>query len=683
MSVHSSYDSRRNGLGAALSLLLFAGCDKEDPKPNAEAPRVALRAFADCTEMRSYLSEVIVETLVLSQYGGYYGGRGDDWDLGGEDATNDTGDAGGDDGGGEDAPDDYTGTNVQEEGVDEPDMVKTDGSYLYIAQNQELAVVQSWPVEDLALTSLLDLDGYPSGMFLHGDYAIVFSYAYDEELFDRTGSGTRLDLVDLSDRVNPEVVRTIQIEGTQASARMIDGDVYVVLNSDLGIPDEAWDLLDTVELPEVDWDASAMVYEMAADDARETLRPYVEAMVEDWELADVLPRYTDALAGEEAEPAVLHDCTDLYAPSDTTRFGVLTIAHLDLGDDPTTGDMSAIGLLAEGWTVYASSTNLYTATTSYYAWWGWDDLEITSDVHKFSLGGNVPVFYEASGRVPGWLPSQWAMSEYDGYLRLATTLESDSETEDAGTRITVLGQTGEDLEEVGSVGGIAEGEDIYGARMMQDKGYVVTYQQIDPLWTIDLSDPTNPTVAGELEVLGYSSYLHPLDEDHLVAVGMAGDEWGGTTGVAVNVFDLTDFANPALLHQYEVSTDSDGWSYSEALWDHHAFTFDDGVLTIPAYSYDYSSGDYDWWSGAVVMDVDVTDGISERGRVDHSDLLDSSECLYDEYYEGYCDDYAYATLRRSVYIEDYLYTISDYGVKVGALATPETELGSVVFHPAE
>lgn len=685
MSVHHNASSRHPASLAALSFLFFAACDKEETKPAADVPRVALRAFADCTEMRSYLVDVVVESLVQAKYGGYsdYDGRDEVWETAGDVSSDDTGGAGG----GEEAPeepDDYTGTNVQEQGVDEPDIVKTDGSYLYIAQNQELAIVSSWPAEELALSSLLDIDGYPTGMFLNGDTAIVFSYdESDEDLYDRTGSGTRMDLVDVSDRAAPEIVRTIRIEGSVASSRMIDGDVYVVLNSDIDVPDEAWDLLDTVELPEVDWDASAMVWEMAADEARETLRPYVESMVGDWDLSEILPRYTDELAGEDGEPELLHDCTDLYAPADTTRYGVLTIAHLDLAEDPTTGEMDAIGLLAEGWTVYASQQNLYTATTSYYSWWGWDDLEITSDIHKFSLGGNVPVFYEASGRVPGWLPSQWAMSEYDGYLRLATTLWNDTETDEAGTRVTVLGQTGENLEEVGSTGGIAPDEDIYGVRMMEEKGYVVTYQQIDPLWTIDLSDPTSPEVVGELEVLGYSSYLHPLDDDHLVAVGMAGDEWGGTTGVAVNVFDLTDFANPVLLHQHEISASSDGWSYSEALWDHHAFTFDEGVLTIPAYYYDYSSGDYEWWSGAVVMDVSVADGVSERGRVEHSDLLAEAECVYGEDYEEYCEEYAYATLRRSVYIEDYLYTVSDYGVKVGALATPETDVAHIVFHPAE
>ena len=161
------------------------------------------------------------------------------------------------------------------------------------------------------------------------------------------------------------------------------------------------------------------------------------------------------------------------------------------------------------------------------------------------------------------------MSEWDGHLRVASTNINwwwgwNENTQEEGNNLTVLQDNNEgELVVTGSITGIAPGERIFASHMFGAKGYMVTFEQIDPLFTIDLSDHSNPTLVGELKIPGYSSYLHALGEDHLLAVGMDGDMDGNLTGLAVNVFDVSDFANPTLAHQYTLD-EGDGWAWSEA-----------------------------------------------------------------------------------------------------------------------
>jgi uncharacterized secreted protein with C-terminal beta-propeller domain len=257
------------------------------------------------------------------------------------------------------------------------------------------------------------------------------------------------------------------------------------------------------------------------------------------------------------------------------------------------------------------------------------------------------------------------MGEHDGYLRVATTefdwwWGTDDGQQDEGSVVSVLEQRGGSLVTVGQVDGIAPGEQIYATRFMGDKGYVVTFEVIDPLFTLDLSDPTAPRIVGELEITGFSSYLHPAGDDHLLAVGMEATPEGQILGLAVSLFDVSDFANPALADRYLVELEEDQWSWSEAMSDHHAFTYHRGVLSIPA----YIAGPDEWFGGLVVIDVDLDDGLTELGRIDHSTLATPDR---------------YPHVRRSVYIEDYLYSLSTLGLKVSRLREPSVTIAEVPF----
>jgi uncharacterized secreted protein with C-terminal beta-propeller domain len=292
---------------------------------------------------------------------------------------------------------------------------------------------------------------------------------------------------------------------------------------------------------------------------------------------------------------------------------------------------------------------------------------MTTSIHKFILDPSQPepVRYAASGEVTGWILDQFSMSEHDGYLRVAST-EFDwwwggtPDVEQASS-VTVLADAGRGhLREVGHVGGLGPGERIFAVRFMGSRGYVVTFEQIDPLFTLDLSDPGNPTVVGELEVTGFSSYLHPIGDDWLLAVGQEADAEGRVLGLAVSIFDIRDFANPTLAHRYLIEGDDRTWSWSEALSDHHAFTYHRGVLSVPV----YISGEEGRFSGLLMLTVDPEKGIAELGRIDHQDLTKS--------------DYR-AWMRRSVYIEDAVYSLSSAGVKVNSLEDPTVELAKVPF----
>ncbi len=649
----------------ALAPLLFLpllGCPP--PELVGDPPPVGSEAYllkiASCDELHDEAVDAWTETLIRSRYG--YGG----WDLAEDDAPTSG-----------DGPTDYSETNVQEEGVDEPDLVETDGEHLYVLQGGELTILDSWPAEDTAVVSRLALDSSPWSMFLAGDRIVTFGFVQEAFPSDedwRTRGGMRVHVIDVSDRANPSVLRTIDLDGWMADARRIGDDVYVVLDTWLGMPSELWELAwdESLNLPEPDWEADDEEQEALRAEARGILHPLVEAFAADIDAEDLLPRKLDS---DDPGVAPLMSCSDVYKPRDRGEVSLLSVVHFDLGQN--SGDVSATGLLSDGWTVYASAENLYVARSSWWWWWGWGDLDLTTHIHRFHLAGGDTT-YEASGEVPGWMLNQFSMSEHDGLLRVATTDQDwwwgtpAEDAEEPGNNVFVLQRSGTSLDIVGEVRGIAPGERIYASRFLGERGFLVTFLQIDPLFTLDLSDPRDPRVVGELEVPGYSAYLHPFEDEHLLTVGMDGDEDGTLTGFSVSLFDVSSLPAPSLTDRITVGSD---WGWSESLWDHHAFTLHRGVLSVPAYWWDDDGG----FSGLLVIAVDP-EGLTELGRVNHADLVADSVCVYD--WEDACvDEYWYAQVRRSVVIEDWLYSISDYGVKVTALEQPQDEVARALFRP--
>ncbi len=691
---------QRTVVASLLAVIALAACNPDaqyqDPPTRTDA---SLERFNSCGALEGGFVDAFTEELVAWRYGYWYDVMMED---GGSPPTNDS-----------DGPSDYSTTNVQEAGVDEPDIVKTNGNYTYVIDpswygNNSIHIVQTWPIADTAEVATVELEGYPYSMFLSGTKLITYSYVYDLPTSDadpnRYGYGTRISIIDVADPENPEELRQIDLEGSLTDARMIDADVYTVVNTYAYTPPAINDLLNDPSLPDNSdyWQKTEDEQAAIREEARRIWRPQVAEIVGSMDVTTLLPRMWDHAPGELVDPEPISACTDVYHPQGISRPSMLTVAHLGIDDDDGT-DVSTTTLMADGWQVYASTDALYIAQSSWWWWWGWGNLDQTTNIHKFALEG-ANTTYVASGTVDGWIGDQFSFSELDGYLRVATSdfwwwgCWGDACTENPdppANNVFVLQESGAALNVVGELTGIAPEEMIQATRFLGNKGYMVTFQQTDPLFTIDLTDPTNPEIAGELVMPGYSSYLHPVGDDKLLAVGMAGDDTGNITGLKVTLFDVSDFANPRIADELDLSAGE--WSYSEALWDHHAFTYHNDNLSLPFYTYtwDEANGTSDSFSGILSIDVDTTNGtLDEVGRISHDDLVADSVCLWDEYWVdyypsgtpdfSYCDDdyYWYASVRRSVVIEQNLLSISDYGIKVTDLADPTDEKARVLFYPA-
>ncbi len=689
--------------GALLLTGLGCGLEHTGPGgpsgPSQRVSEIALSPAQSCDEVKDHLAEALTENFLQEYYSGWYG-----WDMA-EPAADESGS---DSGGGDDrsdSPSEYTDTNVQEVGVDEPDIVKTDGDYIYAVLDGSLQVLRSWPPEDTARVGQFEFDdsAWPRSMILKDDLLAVFSHVWNGYYYTPEGewvmpeerfSGTRISLFDISDRTNPTPVRQLDIEGNMVDARAIDGRVYAVTNTwlrDLHM----WNYWDEIEgIPEADYEDSDEERDAKRLEARPLVYEHIRADLDERDVSDWMPRQRIVDAeGEIALSSTLYECTDLYIPAVVAELGVLNISYFEM-DDKTTIDST--GLVARGWQLYASRDNLYIAMSSrsWWWWWGWgSNQQNEAHIHQFALPADDKPQYMASGRVDGWILNQFSFSEYDGHLRVATTdnrwshnPETGEFEDEGGNHIIVLKREGGELVEVGSVRDLAPTERVYSARFMGDKGYVVTFRETDPFYSIDLSDPTNPQMTGELKIEGFSSYMHPLDENHLLAIGRDGDEFGNMTGVHLQVFDVSDMSDPIRTHHHVISTG--GWSsYSEAMWNHRAFTYQPrlGVLAIPMSIWDQG----DQFSGLMLFDA-TAEGIEEIGRVDHSDLVAQEWCLNNGYAID-CDPGFephhpwWSHMRRSVIMsdhntgEEFVYSLSRTGMKVNDVFDTEHTFSSVLF----
>lgn len=539
-------------------------------------------------------------------------------------------------------PSQVSGTNVQEAGVDEPDVVKTDGTLLATTVGGALRLLDVSDPADPTVLSRTALDGWEAELLLAGDRLLVLERTgidgiaplaqqfEDARIAGWGGDATTITQYDVSDPADPVVERTWNVAGAYVSARLVDGVARIVVQ---GNP--------SATLPFVY--PSTPAAEEAAEAAN---RAVIEAStLEDWVPALVT---TDA-SGAVTDESLVAPCDRLYRPSSFSGFGVVAVLTADLGadgDGPGLGDGAGVGVLSTGETVYATAESLYVATNRWTPTTRTDEQgqeewggEQSAEVHQFALDGAAPADYLASGSLPGRLIDQWSLSEHDGHLRVAVT-------EDAGqsvSSVVVLRRAGDRLEEVGRVGDLGRDEQIYAVRFMGDRGYVVTFRQIDPLYALDLSDPTAPAVTGELEIPGFSSYLHPVGEHLVLGVGQEGTDEGRILGGQVSLFDVSDPAAPQRLATLSLGAGAS----SEVEYDHRAFLHWEGLALLPysSWSWDDQTGEGSESAGAV--GIDVVDGtLVERGRITQEGVV-----------------------RRSVVVGDRLLTLSEQGLLSSDLAT--------------
>jgi len=663
------------------SALLFSGCSDRDVGIGGR--RSVLQAFQSCGDLERSL-----ETAALDQIGrSYYWGWGWGWGRGGAlegDAQFDG--AEGAEGEGEAPPaptngGEFTGTNVQELGVDEADFVKSIHPYIYVLHGQKLVILDGDPAEETSIISETDLEGWPSQMFISGDLALVLGDgAYQDGGFEGMWRpqvlATVLDLG--SDRTAPSVVRQSRIDGGLIGARMVGSSarvvtsyytpVYDLIDWDVDVgrpvpqpPDCGWEEPDPMGWGS-DCDAEWERYEreMAAyEEARiQAVRSANEERIRALSLNDLLPQIETTVDGSETTGAV-SECTSFYRTTVESGYGLVSVNTFDL-DNPA-DELDATTVVGDYGIIYASKDQLYLAMAQYPEWTdGWPangEVLQTTAIHQFDLSAPRVAPYIASGEVAGRLNNSFSMDEHGGYLRIATTV--DRATQDWGVSrdntFSVLAPNEGLLEVVGRIEGIAPDEQIYSARLFDDEGYLVTFRVIDPLFAIDLRDPANPVITGELKIPGFSQYMHPLGSDHLLTVGVDADEGGFTEGLQLSIFNVSDPAAPELAF-----TEPLGQGYSEAQYEHKAFTFkptsetgDEGILALPMSNWDTGGG-----AELLVFDVSATTGFRSMGSVDHSDLFTNPE-------DAYC---WLRDVRRSVMSEDHVYSISYGGYKVNPLA---------------
>jgi len=521
----------------------------------------------------------------------------------------------------------YSTTNVQVAGIDESDTVKTDGEYIYIVVGSQISIVKAYPpeqMENVTVLALSDILGFESanvsasisGLYLFEDKLIVvlsifhWSYwywysEYADYYLDLTSTQRAIvSVFDVSDAHDPVLEFSYGVSGYELTSRMIDSKLYLVAQWGVAMVENAtFPPLFYVGNESSEFDIDWIHYDPNASDSNSFIN-ILSVDVRDGTFAccSLIATYASVVY-------MSHEA--LYLTIQKWEGEVILAER----EDVTTDEMEAIPEME------------YTARTTIY---------------KILVEG-LSMTPAAAGSVNGWLLNQFSVDEYEGYLRVATTT-SWTNRENAVYVLT------SDLTPVGALTGLAPSEMIYSARFLGDTLYLVTFRQVDPLFVIDLSDPAEPRVLGELKIPGFSSYLHPVDENHVLGIGYLNNT------VKITLFDVSDPSQPIEQSTYVVGDPLSmyTWARTSAADDHKAVLFDleRGLLVIPVdivYIYGYTGATL-LPSGAYVFDISVTDGLALRGTIVHDEL----------------GDYLWVT--RSLYIGDSLYTVSPCIVKANSLA---------------
>jgi len=568
---------------------------------------------------------------------------------------------------------DYSTTNIQVEGVDEGDIVKTDGKYMYVLSRTDGKVrivdVQN-PTEPRIVSTVTVENFYGSELYIAGSTLVVIgttSVPYPDypgrpiPLGDGPADAkiaspliyppiyhtqkTTAILFDVSDRVNPKETRRVSIEGYQISTRLKRNSLILVLSAG-----PRW------------WG------------------PYMEKRTTTAEA--LIPVFDDSARAVKDRPVA--GCTDITILPRVPRPQYMVVASVPLTGN---GEVDREVILGDGQQVYVSEDNLYVAATEWQYFWmerGTPATEKTN-IYRFSYAPGS-VTFEAQGAVPGHLLNQFSMDESGSSFRVATTIgetwsEMGSVSRPSRNNVYVLNSS---LETVGSIEDIAPGETIYSVRFIGDRAYMVTFKKIDPFFVLDLSNPRNPTILGKLKIPGYSDYLHPYDENHILgfgkeAVDSGKDDFAWYQGMKVALFDVSDVSNPRELHKVTIG---DRGTDSPLLRDHKALLFDRerNLLAFPVQVFELTDAQKSQpndgsaygspvFQGAYVFDLTLGGGFDLRGKISHynaEDFIKSGSVWY-----GYGKD-----IERIVRIGESLFTVSEGMLKANELDSLQ-EQGSV------
>ncbi|MFA6489180.1 MAG: beta-propeller domain-containing protein [Candidatus Micrarchaeia archaeon] len=705
--------------------LLFAGCANPQPPLPPATESGSLKSFQSWDDISSF-----VQSSGYSGHGYYGANRGGVmWDAvlatGAPSAKSS-----------EAAPQtpgatDYSKTNVQVEGVDEADIVKSDGKYIYTVlgtsgyydgnQQGKIAIIDAYPASGMETVSETAIDGGVQEIFIYKDKLVVFGNIYKNNAIppEMPARCSRcilppyysqgfafMKIYDVSDRANPLLVKEIETKGSYSDSRMIEGKVYAIFNDyvDRGYPVPLY-AVDGVEKqveatdvkyfdsPDDNYQYSTFVgLDLSEINKAETRKiimmgagqnlfvsqenMYVTytgygSYVPQWKAYqetywDILPNATKAKIAEIDAMDISDWRKDRLKVASAQQFSESYLYNESRKDFISAAQRSILESVLDDKLQSAASTQAASGERTV--------------INKISLDGFA---YLAKGEVPGHALNQFSMDESNGYFRIATTsgqltggwgrMAGGSEQPSTTNAVYVLDSK---LAITGSLEGLAPGEKIYSARFMGSRLYLVTFKKVDPLFVIDLSNPAKPALLGKLKIPGYSDYLHPYDENYVIGLGkgaVAAEEgdFAWYQGVKLSLFDVRDVAHPVEAAMVEIG---DRGTDSYALSDHKAFLFDraKNLLVIPItlakidrsqYAGELPANAYGSFvfQGAYVFNVTPEGGFSLRGTITHADeeeLMKSGE-----YY------WSNSNVKRSLYMGNYLYTVSDRYVKANDLGT--------------
>ncbi|MBA4459927.1 MAG: beta-propeller domain-containing protein [Nitrosopumilaceae archaeon] len=583
---------------------------------------------------------------------------------------------------------DYSTTNVQVENVDEPDYLKNDAKYVYIVSQNTLSIIDAYPAESakLVLKIALDIESqWIQNMFLNDDRLVIFYNGQSQEeiipQFDfiprpSYSPVTHALIVDVSDKENPEILKDYTIDGHFRDARMIGDYAYFVTNKNI---DHQYPRLPIImESAEPLMVPDAFYFDNVERFSNFNTLTAIDIFGDTITSETFLMGYSGTIYVSENNFYLTYQQNlpyGFYEESSRDRFFDVVVPLLpqDLQNKikAIKGDSSLSS--ARQWTEISEvlqdsynqmsqsqKENLFEkirkALADYDAKIQQESLKTI--IHKISIDGDK-LEYQAKGSVPGRLLNQFSMDESNDRFRVATTTEYYSQYSGM-MRSNAVYVLDEDLKILGGLDEIAPDESIFSARFIGDRLYLVTFQQIDPFFVIDLSSDT-PKILGELKIPGFSNYLHPYDDDHVIGVGRDTKEIGNDRvqqlGVKVALFDVSDVSNPMVIDDYIIGDSS---THSEALNNHKAFFFDKrkNLLSIPISSDTDSlegitekriAPDWNRWNGFYILDLDVKNGIDLKGTITHTEN--------DTRYYGMGNS-------RTFYIEEVLYTVSDSMLKM-------------------
>ncbi|MGH1521773.1 MAG: beta-propeller domain-containing protein [Nitrosopumilus sp.] len=595
----------------------------------------------------------------------------------------------------------YSTTNIQVENVDEPDYIKNDSKYIYVVSKNTLSIIDAHPAEsaELILKIALDIESqYIENMFLNENRLVIFYNGQsDDEIIPQYdfiprrsySPVTHALIVDVTDKENPTILKDYSIDGHFRDARMIGNYVYFVTNSNIDYQYPKLPVILEDSIPRMT--PSAFYFDNVEQFSNFNTLTAIDIFGDSINSETFLMGYTGTFYVSENNFYLTYQQNipgGFYENSSQNRFFDVVVPLLPANiqnEIQAIQDNSTINTTTQWIKISEIMQKSYNtmdkndkeilfekirgALNEY-------DAKIQEDtrktiIHKISIDEDE-IEYVAKGSVPGRLLNQFSMDENGDRFRVATTTEYYTQYQGT-TRANAVYVLDEQLSIVGSLDEIALDESIFSARFIDDRLYLVTFQQIDPFFVIDLSTDT-PKILGELKIPGFSNYLHPYDEEHIIGIGRDTKEIGDNRvqqlGIKIALFNVVDVNNPKVADQVIIGDSS---TNSESLYDHKAFFFDkrNGILSIPINGNmnnlnDVSNSkkiapEQNRWSGFYIFDLDNIEGFTLKGTVTHSS-----------------DDSRYYGMNnaRTFYIEDVLYTTSEEYIKMNFINNLE-EINSV------